>query len=87
MKTLKTAEDYFAKYELKYPTYNDEGILIQEDPTDCMGYDDFLKAFGERDNELITAIELKIAIAENWGQTITIEALTEVINLIKNDKK
>ena len=44
---MKTAEELFAKYELKYPTYNDDGILIQEDPTDCIGYDNFLKALAE----------------------------------------
>ena len=37
----------------------------------------------DHDNELISEIEKKIKIAEEWGLHITAEAFTEIINLIK----
>ena len=104
METLKTAEELFEKYELKAPCFNEEGIQISEDDTDCIFYDDFLKALTEHDNELISEIEKKIKEKTDLqnieldelddykdNQLINdleseIEALTEIITLIKEKK-
>ena len=48
-----------------------------------MDFREFDSALTEHDNELISEIEKKIKIAEEWGLHITAEAFTEILNLIK----
>ena len=87
---MKNAEELFEKYELKAPCFNEEGIQISEDDTDCIFYDDFLKALSEHDQELIKEIEKKMEKESQQKSKQNrifhqgrYDLLTEIINLIK----
>jgi hypothetical protein len=91
MKTLKTAEELFSKYELIVPLQDEDGNDIegQTQETDCMDYDNFLKALTEHDKEIKDLIdemmgELKLKQEKTSIRIVysrydaKIEALTEL---------
>jgi len=60
---MKTAQELFKKYEMLAPESPESDHFTVE--TDCMFYDDFLKAIVEHDKEIESIIDEMIEKARN----------------------
>ena len=88
MIALKSAEELFKKYAIKYRTHHNPDNIIEYKEFNAVQEVFFAKALTEHDKEIISKIEEMIK--ENWSewfnQPLSVEvheALTELLTFIK----